>query len=447
MAETPVASVPPNAVPPAPRPRPPQQVSGSGRYVWLSSLRAFGVVLVLLYHFFPKLCPGGFIGVDIFFVFSGFLITSLLVREFGTRGHISLASFYRRRLKRLLPAVVATLLVTLPLSMLISEDFRVGIAEQVAAVLGWTTNFYEIANGQSYASQLLPHLYVHTWTLSIEMQFYLLWGAVLAFAIPAFSLVARDGRVSTLRARKLLLILAWGGGAVSWILMQVFLIGAEDPSAAYFNTVSHIFPLLIGSAIGLMAGFPKTRLTQAVGRMNPLVALIICVLALGGITAIAFLASFEGHFVWRVGLLATSLLTALVIVVGRGMQTRLRRHRENPILNYLAERSYSLYLFHWPLFIIIDHVGIPAPASTVLVPLLALAATFAASELSYRFVELPFTSGGKGRTSERETRGRTKEDATEERVTEGGRGRVWGGGQKGDGPWGGRAGGGDPGGP
>ena len=157
------------------------------RYVWLSQLRAFGVVLVLVYHFFPAVLPGGFIGVDVFFVFSGFLITSLLLREYQRNGSIALLGFYRRRLRRLLPAILVTLLVVLPLTFLVSADFRAGIVKQVAAMLGWATNFYEIANGQSYANQLLPHLFVHTWTLSIEMQFYLLWGLLLSRLLPALA--------------------------------------------------------------------------------------------------------------------------------------------------------------------------------------------------------------------------------------------------------------------
>ncbi len=114
-------------------------------YAWLSLLRAYGVLLVLVYHFFPWLMPGGFIGVDVFLVFSGYLITSLLISEFKKQGRVDLLAFYKRRFRRLFPALAALLLLVLPLTLTIPEDFRAGIAQQVAGVLSWTTNFYEIA--------------------------------------------------------------------------------------------------------------------------------------------------------------------------------------------------------------------------------------------------------------------------------------------------------------
>lgn len=396
---------------------------GKGKFVWLSSLRALGVVLVLIYHFYPALLPGGFIGVDIFFVFSGFLITSLLVREYGTKGHIWLTGFYQRRLRRLLPAIIATLLVVLPLSLLISPDFRVGIAQQVASVLGWVTNYYEIINGQSYANQLLPHLFVHTWTLSIEMQFYIFWGAVLFLVIPRFSVTLPGGRCSTKRARYILLVLAIVLAIASFVMMQIFLIGADDPSMAYFNTVSHIFPLMIGSAVGLVAGFPRTKVVAAFEKMPPKAGLAIVITSLLAIVAIAWLLPFESILVYRFGLLLTSLLVGLVILVGRGFQGRLSRVRESRILNYLADRSYSLYLFHWPLLIIANNLGKPGSPlffenyqvfTDYVFPVIALVLTFVCAHLSYRFVEQPFTSKAQERRAAREalTTQKPQESAT-----------------------------------
>ena len=374
------------------------------QYVWLASLRAFGVVLVLLYHFFPALLPGGFIGVDVFFVFSGFLITSLLVREFSSKGRIKIFAFYLRRLKRLLPAIMAMLAVALPLSLLISPDFRVGIAEQTAAVLGWVTNYYEILNGQSYANQMLPHLFVHTWTLSIEMQYYLFWGALLALIITLFSSASQSDRISTHKARRILLVAAAAMALGSFILMQVFLLGATDPSRAYFDTLSHLFPLMIGSAVGLVAGFPRTIVTTTFEKMPMRICLAVVIASLLAIVVMACTLSFENPLVYHFGLLLTSVLVGLVIVIGRSQQKRLRKYKESRILNYLADRSYSLYLFHWPLFIIANNLGKPGspfafegflPFTTYVFPIVALILTFVFAHLSYRFVELPFSSRGR----------------------------------------------------
>jgi peptidoglycan/LPS O-acetylase OafA/YrhL len=485
------------------------------RYVWLSQLRAFGVILVLIYHFFPAVLPGGFIGVDVFFVFSGFLITSLLLREYQRNGSIALLSFYRRRLRRLLPAILVTLLLVLPLTLLISPDFRAGIIKQVAAMLGWVTNFYEIANGQSYANQLLPHLFVHTWTLSIEMQFYLLWGLLLSRLLPVLAkraaqdvendgpsqaqaaggsqvgdgqaaggsqggdgqaaggLQVGDGQAAQLQAsqpppghcepprrepsqlppghceppqaarqsilkppiqiagqartdtdggpsqaartaggramrglrfasiQKLLVSIAFFAALLSFGLMQLFLVGAEDPSGAYFNTLSHFFPLMLGSATGVLAGFTRTKLTARVARMGWQAAVVIVILCLTAIAAMSWLLSFENLLTYRFGLLLTSVLVAVVLVIGRAFQLRLRHWREVRVLTWLADRSYGLYLFHWPLFIIANNFGKPGSlmllpdfqllTSTVF-PIIALILTFVCAGLSYRFIETPFAA-------------------------------------------------------
>jgi peptidoglycan/LPS O-acetylase OafA/YrhL len=476
------------------------------RFAWLSLLRAYGVVLVLVYHFYPEVLPAGFLGVDVFFVFSGYLISSLLIRESLTTGHISLLGFYRRRVRRLLPAVAFMLLTMLPLSLLISPDFRVGIAQQTAATLGWVTNFYEIANGQSYAATLLPHLFVHTWTLSVEMQYYLLWGAVLCLILPTsvlmargrdgagrkatdrdaagqdledrettgpdvedrYSVVARraadrrrtdarrsaqwrnpdarrdpdthrgtdarhspdahhateghhdgDGqhaghgssgqrtRRDSVNARRLRVVVsvALAGAALSFIAMQVLFMNADDPSPAYFNTLSHLYPLLIGSAVGAVAGFPRSFLVRFIEPKRPAVAVAVVVVCLLGITAIARFLSFENPLTYHAGILLTSVLVATVIIVGRGMQGRLARHTEPRLPLYLANVSYSLYLFHWPLYIIIGQWGqglarsAPAALTPVIVngaAILALALTFAFAHLSYRLVEQPFSASGQG---------------------------------------------------
>ncbi|MDR1358284.1 MAG: acyltransferase [Coriobacteriales bacterium] len=441
-----------------------QQPQPLDKYVWLSLLRAFGVILVLTYHFAPSIMPGGFIGVDVFFVFSGYLITSLLVREYVETGKVRLFAFYLRRFRRLLPAVLAMLLVSLPLALLISPDFRVGILKQVSAVLGWVTNYYEIINGQSYSDRLLPHLFVHTWTLAIEMQYYLIWGLVLALLIRIFGkrlwrkasdshshtsrsgdihshtsrsddgrsgdirshtsrsddgrsddIRARDSRVRDSRVRdsrvrdirsivSKALILASAGALASFVMMQVLAGGGDDPSEAYYSTVSHIYPLLLGSMAGLYAGFFRTKLVDTLERFRPALALVVTIGALGGIAALAFLLPFANPLVFHFGILATALCTLVALLMGRGMQERLVHHPQPRILTYLADRSYSIYLFHWPLAIVFDQLAkqvfpmgnsLPGTIGHIAFLLIALALTFLLAHLSYRFVEQRFRSGRK----------------------------------------------------
>jgi peptidoglycan/LPS O-acetylase OafA/YrhL len=373
-------------------------------FVWLSSLRAFGVVLVLVYHFFPELLPGGFIGVDIFFVFSGYLITSLLVREFKYKGKIEILSFYKRRIRRLLPALIFMLISMIPLSLLLNADFRVGIMQQSAAALSWVTNIYEIANGSSYANNLLPHLFVHTWTLSIEMQYYLVWALVVSIILLGFRITTKSGLFSIKIGEKVLARILVVAIITSYALMQIFLLGAEDPSMSYFSTLSHVYPLLIGSLLGVLAGFSNTRLVQIAARVESGTFVLITVLLLVLMVLMSVFLNFESPQTFWYGILATSLCTALIILLGRAKQPQLARHKEPRIFTYLSERSYSIYLFHWPLFIIFSEFAANTtlpfsedlrPAFEVCMILLAIILTFVFSHISYKFVETKFRRSSK----------------------------------------------------
>jgi peptidoglycan/LPS O-acetylase OafA/YrhL len=363
-----------------------------GHLKWLNSMRALGVLLVLVYHFFPSLLPGGFIGVDIFFVVSGYLITSLLLREYGATGRIGLAAFWRRRWCRLFPAICAMLLATLPLSLLISPDFRVDAARQSAAALSWTTNFYELITGQSYEAQLLPHLFIHTWTLSVELQYYLIWAA----AVAAILLLAR-------RVRFGIIITAAVFFAVSAALMRLFAGGADDPSAAYMSTASHFFPLMAGSAFAAVGGFSPAPF---VGRLAGLryfrpVSLACAAAGIAFIIWASIGFSFSDGRVYEWGIAAVSLASGAVILIACAWQglaaaagSTVGARPEWRLTNYIGLRSYSIYLFHWPLMIICQHIapalGVPQQSAQLVGSLAAIPLTFAAAELSYRHVEQRF---------------------------------------------------------
>ena len=148
------------------------------RIKWFSMVRVTGLLLVLLYHFFKTAFPGGFIGVDIFFTFSGYLITALLIDEYAKNKKIDLLGFYKRRFYRIVPPLVLMILIIMPFTYLVRKDYVASIGSQIAAAVGFTTNFYEIITGGNYETQFIPHLFVHTWSLAIEMHFYLIFGLV-----------------------------------------------------------------------------------------------------------------------------------------------------------------------------------------------------------------------------------------------------------------------------
>jgi peptidoglycan/LPS O-acetylase OafA/YrhL len=379
---------------------------------WLNSMRALGVLLVLIYHFFPSFLPGGFIGVDIFFVVSGYLITSLLIREFESGRGGGLPAFYHRRWRRLFPAICAMLLTCLPLSLLISPDFRVDVARQSAAALSWTTNYYEILTGQSYEAQLLPHLFIHTWTLSVEMQYYLIWGAlVLGIALISKPTAGRSLSEQTSPgpppvgqspsglqqkgARVAIFTLSVAVFVASAALMSRTAAAAEDPSAAYMSTPSHFFPLMAGSAFAAIGGFTPVAAIERLAALRFFKAASLTAIAVGilFIVWLSFDFSFEDERVYAWGIAVVSLISGGVILLAGAWQ-RLSSRAEWKLTNYIGLRSYSIYLFHWPLMIMAQHIapalGVPQQSAATIGALCALPLTFAAAELSYRHVEQRF---------------------------------------------------------
>jgi len=182
---------------------------------WLSLVRILGLAMVLVYHFYRGVLPGGFFGVDLFFTLSGYLTTALLIEEFRKTGGFKFFAFMKRRFLRIFPPLCLSVLITLPFALLISPDFIAGIARQAAGALGFVTNYLEILTGGAYEAQLLPHLYIHTWSLALEMHYYLLWGlAALAAVFLVWGLVKDEAR--KLRILKISLALppcSWRGFA------------------------------------------------------------------------------------------------------------------------------------------------------------------------------------------------------------------------------------------
>ena len=201
---------------------------------WLGLVRVLGLFLVLVYHFFKDLLPGGFFGVDLFFTLSGYLTTALFIEEFRKSGGFKWLDFCKRRFLRIFPPLLLSVVITLPFALLISPDFTGGIARQTAGALGFVTNYLEILAGGSYEAQLLPHLYIHTWSLALEMHFYLVWGLVCLGVVALLWLLVKD-KDSRLPVLKLALGLpAVIFAVLCWLNMQrLFNASPDNPTAAY----------------------------------------------------------------------------------------------------------------------------------------------------------------------------------------------------------------------
>ncbi|KXT78264.1 acyltransferase family protein [Streptococcus sp. DD13] len=318
------------------------------RIKWFSIIRVTGLLLVLLYHFFINPFKGGFVGVDVFFTFSGFLITALLIDEFHRNQSINLLAFYKRRFYRIVPPLVLMILVTLPLTLLVRNDFRASIGSQITAALGFMTNFFEIFSGTSYENQFTPHLFVHTWSLAIEVHYYILW-ALLVWGLTKLVRTVGQLRGIVFLSSLLLFIVSYLSMALS-----SFFVGGNF-SSIYYSSFTHIFPFFIGSLLATLTGVQST--TGLIKKLTKQWDLRKTVSVLAGATFLlaifSLLLPFDSIWTYLFGFLLASLSTAAMILASRVLHEKTPKEREEPkVLTFFSDISYSLYLFHWPFFIL-----------------------------------------------------------------------------------------------
>jgi len=320
------------------------------RIKWFSLIRITGLILVLLYHFFQTIFPGGFFGVDIFFTFSGFLITSLLLEEFSQKGEIDIIGFFRRRFYRIFPPVVMIVLVIMPFTLMVRQDYVAGIGAQIAGVLGFMTNFYEMLTGGSYESQFIPHLFVHNWSLAVEVHYYILWGLAVWF------LSKRYKTSGQLRATVFLLSSA--AFLISFLSMFIGSFIVSSYSTVYFSSFTHVYPFFLGSVLATIVGVRQT--TPILKRLNKVLdlkqTLLVFAAGLGVLLLLTFFVKFTSLFTYLLGFLLASLATLVMIVATRLLHEKTESIEEPKIVSFLADTSYAVYLFHWPFYIIFSQL-------------------------------------------------------------------------------------------
>jgi peptidoglycan/LPS O-acetylase OafA/YrhL len=341
----------------------------------LDGIRAIAVLSVIAYHFGYSWLPGGFLGVDVFFVLSGYLITSLLLREFERTRRIAFGEFWARRVRRLLPAL---LLLVLVVSVWV---YRVAPVETWMARrrdLLWTlfygANWHFIDTSQDYfakytgASPLL-----HTWSLAIEEQFYFLW----PIAFFALSRVLRSRRWPMFAV----CVTAAGLSAVR----MATLYDSSGLSRAYYGTDSRIQALLVGVALALLPIWAKQRLQPLAGWIGALLVAAVAV----------FFVVLDDRAVlyYRGGAFLLALVVAGLIwaveVAPRGLVGRALSARP---LAWIGRISYGLYLWHWFVVIVALHLA-SSNDTSVSSPVVQLSLTFAAATVSYYIVERPIREG------------------------------------------------------
>ncbi len=353
----------------------------------LDGVRAVAVAAVLIFHADPTRLPGGFLGVDVFFTLSGFLITSLLLTELEARGTLRLGRFYQHRAKRLLPALLLVLTATALLALTVAQDAAARVREDVVASALYVTNWWYIAHGTPYfESTGRPPLLQHLWSLAVEEQFYLVWPLLLYG-------LWRLGRVEAVRAGAAVAVL---GSTVlmAWIAIRDGIPFATDSGRVYFGTDTHAMTLLVGAVLATCwtQGSAMAALTTR-GRR------VVSGLGLASLLALVAAFRFADPMSWglyRSGFLIVAVITAGVVAAAAVNGAAFSRALSVQPLRWLGQRSYGIYLWHWPIFMVL-RPGIDLDAGGWPVEVARFALTFLAAEVSYRLVEMPVRQGAVGR--------------------------------------------------
>jgi peptidoglycan/LPS O-acetylase OafA/YrhL len=340
------------------------------------------VVAVLLYHADYSWMSGGFLGVDLFFVLSGFLVTGLCLSEQRRTGSIAISRFWGRRIRRLVPAQVTLLIALVVYVFLFHRPELYELRGQTIAALLAGTNWFLIASQNSYFDAIgRPPVLRHLWSLAIEMQFYLVWPPVLLV------LLRRWGR----DLRTLVGIMV-GMALVSALLLAVWGSGADDPSRAYFSTFSRLTGLLLGAALAVLWR-PSLLERAPIGRRSDQVDRAAAI-ALGVVLLFFVFATDTGAWMYRLGFLVFSIASVVLVAAACHPASRFASDRGvgHPVLVAIGARSYGIYLWHWPIYAF-TRPGIDLGWGQTPTFVLRVVLTGLVSEACYRYVEVPWHRG------------------------------------------------------
>ena len=355
--------------------------------VGLDGLRAVAVIAVVLYHADVAWIPGGFLGVDVFFVLSGFLITSLLLVELDRTGGIDFKNFYIRRARRLLPALFAVLAVTALLVATVAYDGAAGFRRDLPGALFYYSNWLSIFTETSYFEFIgRPPMLKHLWSLAVEEQFYIFWPAIALFAY-------------RWRGARAVGLVALGGALLSTLAMTIGsfvgdMPGAADPSRLYFGTDTHAMGVCVGAALAVV---------WRPGRTSPVLPrqarMVITGAGVAGLLLLVLMFTRLGEFstfLYRGGFLVVALVSAVVVAAASHRGVLFGTWLGMRPMRWVGERSYGIYLWHWPLFLV-TRPGVDIPVDGVVAFVVRIALLLGIAELSYRYLEMPVRRGALAR--------------------------------------------------
>lgn len=345
----------------------------------LDGLRAVAVIAIIIYHLNPRWLPGGFLGVDTFFVISGYLITSLLLREYYDNQMIDLKNFWIRRFRRLIPAVFFMAGVVITYVLIFESGIIQTVKEDGIATLIYMSNWWYIIEEVSYFEASEPRPFIHLWSLAIEEQFYIIWPAVLLILLLKF------------KNYKHIMLVTFLMTFISLLWMMILTVPYEDNSRVYFGTDTRLHTLLLGVLLAFV--WPPFRLKRDIDHKVKLWIDGI------GISAVLILIIFfitvddSSHWIYYGGLYLITLTTLLLIASSVHPSTVLPKLLGNPLFLWIGTRSYSLYLWHYPIITLINmnFVQGQIPFYIILIEVLL---TLIFAEISFRWIETPFRRHG-----------------------------------------------------
>ena len=360
----------------------PGAVTAPAKAAWrapgLDGVRALAVLAVLAFHESLPWIRGGFLGVDVFFVLSGYLITDLLVARFARDGRIGLGSFYQRRARRLLPALGLMLLTVTAAVVVLEPDQTKALRPALLAAVTYTSNWWQAFAHQSYFLRYgPPPPFQHLWSLAVEEQFYLIWPLVIAVVIVAV-------HKPVLRS-----LVAWAGALASALAVIAIYVPHHDPSLVYYGTDTHASGLMIGAALALT--WPLAKVAGAAKSVR----LPLDIIGAAGLLVLGWAAwHFKGSdpFVYPYGLVIAAV-AAGGLVLAAAAPGRIGRLLSVKPLRWLGVRSYGIYLWHWPVIAIT--AGIAArSATTAPARIIDAVLAIALAAASWRWLEEPILRNG-----------------------------------------------------
>lgn len=340
----------------------------------IDGVRTLAVLGVIIYHLLPTTLPGGYLGVPLFLLISGYFVTLQLVRQMDQTGGIQLTKFYLKRLRRLYPVLIVMLTVTTAYITLFARDLLHNIKSTIATNLLWVYNWWEIGHGQSYFDRFNGESpFTHLWTLGVEAQFYFLWPLILFML---FLILRKRSKI-----KWTVFILA-----VASAVEMALLFDPQNINRVYYGTDTRAFSLLLGSWLALC--WPIDRLNAS---LTAHAARILDGVGIGAllITLLGFF-TLPGQSSWtyRGGMFFYSLIGMILIATVVHPGSHMNRWLTNPFFTWIGQRSYGIYVYQLPVMVFYERV-VEIGRHPVINALVECLLILAISEFSYRLVEQP----------------------------------------------------------